>query len=89
MTEDNNLNPWFEAKRLLIADYKNCYGKTNYPVRVKIKTKNPIRVKNQNEKPSWVIEKTQLGNNYCFCLKQRGVFFNVKRKAARPITQLG
>jgi hypothetical protein len=25
MTEDTNLNPWFEAKRLLIDDYKNGY----------------------------------------------------------------
>jgi hypothetical protein len=25
MTEENNLNPWFDAKRLLIADYKNGY----------------------------------------------------------------
>jgi hypothetical protein len=25
MTEDNNLNPWFEAKRLLIADYEDGY----------------------------------------------------------------
>ena len=25
MTEDNNLNPWFEAKQLLIADYEDGY----------------------------------------------------------------
>jgi uncharacterized protein YeeX (DUF496 family) len=25
MSEDNNLNPWIEAKRLLIADYKLGY----------------------------------------------------------------